>query len=282
MTLDVRVFHRLALGVEPIDALTGLRAVGGLRVGREVTTRRRTKSLGSTKSLDPLLDSPVVYLETTGGRFKLRHDRGVRDRVTIRIDHPGRRWVGRRFDVELWSRAEVEAADADPPTGAFIPIAARLLRPSLLPGSAWAPPRGATGVRGRVLRGGKPVRWPRVVARDAAGALLGWTHGDDRGEFLLLVTNLGTLPPPAPSGLDIRLTVHVPAQPPAVDPRDPTADLVVEPIAKALTQPAPGTPADDVLTGRAVPAGYQTASAPFPVSVVVGEVLASLDVPFTP
>lgn len=108
----VRVLHRLALGVEPIDAITGLRVGAGLRVGREVPPRRRRDWV-----LNPLAHRPVVDLERSGARFKLRHGDGVRVRVTIRIDDPGRRWVGRRFDVALWTLAEVEAVDQIPPVG---------------------------------------------------------------------------------------------------------------------------------------------------------------------
>lgn len=252
MSLDIRVYHRLALGVEPLDALTGRRPVG-VQVIREDAPR-----------------GPQL-LESTGTRFKLRHGPGVRQRVTLRVDDPARRWVPRRFQVALWTLADVEAADADPPAGPAIPVEARTLRPWLLPGAAWSPPRGTTGVRGRVLDAGRPAPWPRIVARDAGGALLGWAHGDDRSEFLLVVTTLGTLPPPAPSTLDIHLTVHIPAA--------AQTDPPLEPVPRTLTPPAPGT-ADEVLAGRAVPAGYRTSSAPAPVTVTVGEVLAPLNLPF--
>lgn len=252
---QLRVLHRLALGVEPFDAMTGVRAGRGVRVARE---------------------DPRVVLENTGaGRFKLRHGRGVRDRVRLRVDDPGRRWVPRRFDVELWGPAEDPAVRA----------VARSLRPRLLPGAAWDPPRGSTCVRGRVNWSGRPVRWPRLLAVDSGEFLLGWAHGDERGEFVLLITNLGnTVPTATLRTLNVDLLVRIPdpARAAAVDPLDPVADLVVEPIARALSQPAPGTAADEVLTGRAAPAGYLVSSVPFPVTVVLGETLARLDVPFNP
>ena len=139
-------------------------------------------------------------------------------------------------------------------------------------------------VRGRVTWAGRPVRWARLVATDAGDAIVGWAHGDEHGEFLLLVTDLGTVVPPPPNALDISLTVQIPdpTTAAAVDPGDPVADLVVEPIARALTQPDPGSPAHEVLLGRAAPAGYFVSSVPFPVTVVVGETLTRLDVPFNP
>lgn len=272
----LRVLHRLALGVEPFDAMTGMRAEAGVRVAREVAPRRPRRRPASARDL--LGARPVTDLEHSGaGRFKLRHGPGVRDRVRLRVDDPGRRWVPRRFDVELWTLAEVSA-------GPFVPVAARTLQPRLLPGAAWRPARGATCLRGRVSWSGRPVRWPRLVATDGGTEIVGWAHGDEHGEFLLLVTGLGSAGPPIPTTLDLELTVQIPdpATAAAAEPRNPLADLVVEPIARTLSQPAPGTPAHEVLIGRAAPAGYFVSTVPFPLTVVVGETLARLDVPFNP
>ncbi|WP_127500920.1 hypothetical protein [Actinoplanes solisilvae] len=267
----LRVLHRLALGVEPFDAMTGARAGSAVRVGREVTTRPRRRRPASV--LDLVTARPTLELEGSGnGRFKLRHQPGVGDRVLLRVDDPGRRWVPRRFDVELWT-----SADAGP----AIPVAARTLQPRLLPGAAWNPPRGSTCVRGRVSWAGRPVRWPRLVATEG-DANVGWAHGDENGEFLLVVTGLGTAIGPLPDTLNLDLIVQIPDPAAPADPHDPVADLVVEPIDRALSQPAPGTAAHEVLIGRAAPAGYFVSSVPFPVTVVVGETLARLDVPFNP
>ena len=277
----LRVVHRLALGVEPFDAMTGVRAGGAVRVGREVTPRRRPRRPPSAADL--LGVRPVVELEHTGaGRFKLRHGPGVRDRVRVRVDDPGRRWAPRRFDVALWTLPEVSAVDTG--AGPAIPVAARTLQPRLLPGPAWNPARGSTCVRGRVTWAGRPVRWPRLVATDAGNATVGWAHGDENGEFLLVITDLGTVVPPPPNTLDVTLTVQIPdpTRAAAADPRDPVADLVVEPIARVLTPPTPGSPGHEVLLGRAAPAGYFVSTVPFPVTVVVGETLTRLDVPFNP
>jgi len=131
----------------------------------------------------------------------------------------------------------------------------RVRRPVLFPGAAYDVSSGATGLRGRVLRAGKPMRWARVEARlPAAGTLVGRAHGDDRGEFLLLIGSeaspVGDVVPP----LEIEVTVFGPAAPPvppdADRPKiDPLWDLPLEQTA------APGDP-DPVAEGEAQPAGY--------------------------
>jgi hypothetical protein len=227
VTAPLRVMHRLALVVLPIDAGTG-RAAEAVGVVRE--------TLRGPRKLDP--------------GFKLRHGRGIGDRVTIRIDDVRRRWAPRRFDVALRTVAEVSG---DP----YIPAVGRLLRPWLLPGAAWSPPWGTTVVRGTVA-----AAWPRIIATDEEGEEVGWAHGDERGEFQLVVRRAGRLQVAPPPELALSLAVHVPA--------DPAAEPVAEPVARATGQPAPDTPEDDVLRGIAVPAGYILA-ATVPVTVFPGE-----------
>src|SRR5262249_2706370 len=112
-----------------------------------------------------------------------------------------------------------------------------------------------TGLRGRVVRDGAPMRWARVVATLAGTSVIaGHAHGDDRGEFLLLINANVTTGPDVPKPLEIEGTGLCPAAPatPAATHRhlpDPLWDLTVETLA------APGDD-DPVATGEELPAGY--------------------------
>ncbi|MFI9386618.1 hypothetical protein [Kutzneria sp. NPDC052558] len=266
MTGPIAVRHRLALGVEALDATTRTLAGSGLTAVRE--TPRGQVALDSDDN----------------GRFKLRHGPGVGTNVVLRLDDPNRRFVPRRFSIPLWTLAEVLPVDQDPPTGPYIPVASRLLRPWLLPGSAYRATRGSTALRGRVVRdGGRPARWARLNALGAKGELLGWTHCDDRGEFFLLIGSAGALPPPAPDTLDVDLVVTAPATATTPDPADRLTDLVVEAAPRSPAPPSPSDLDNDLVRGLAIPPGYRASTAPRPhLTVPVGEVLAvARDVVFT-
>ncbi|MEU9078188.1 hypothetical protein [Kitasatospora sp. NPDC048538] len=263
----VAVRHRLALAVRPLDARTTAPAAG-LRVGYEA----------------PHPGGAVRPLENHGASgWVLRHGPGgIRGRsVLLRLDDPARRLVPRRLRVPLWALDELTGADDRPPTAGYVPAASRLLRPWLLPGAAYPVTGGLTGLRLRVTLGGRPVRWPRVEAFGAGGVRIGWAHGDQFGQVLLLVDGIGGLPHPPPSALDVALRTAVPdpAHPPPVDPRDPLADLVVEEVARSHAPPAPGDLDNPVLRGVAAPPGYRTATRDAVRSLTVGRVLPETDLP---
>ncbi|MEU5952116.1 hypothetical protein [Streptomyces sp. NPDC047525] len=289
------LLHRLALGVETVDAVTG-RAVGtAVRVGREVPDQPRRRHRG--QGLDPMLRRTDLPLEASStGRYRLRHElrrrpvppprNGVPPApapVVVRIDDPSRRFVPRRLAVPLWTLAEVEAAEA---AGGHIPVRSRLLRPRLLPGSAYVLPRGVTGLRGRVRDAAGPLPWARVEARiedqPPDEVIVGRAHGDERGEFLLVVTTLGDVdlalrrevllrivvfgPAPVPA------SVPVPAPSPAAGDEDRLSRLPVEPVPRAAGAPPP-TEADldtALMRGETPPPGYQQSSADRRVRVPVG------------
>ncbi|MGE7436071.1 MULTISPECIES: hypothetical protein [Kitasatospora] len=285
------VLHRLALAVSPVDARTNGPVAPGVRADREAEgpVDRFGRSL-----------LRVLPLEAHGGgtAFVLRYGSGscggggVRGRtVSLRIADPAARWVPRRFTLPLWSRAELAEADRQPP-GMFVPVAARLLRPWLLPGVAYPVARGATGLRLRVTLEGAPVRWPRVEAFGPGGLRVGWAHGDQYGQLLLLVDGTGALPPPAPSHFDVALRAHIPdpaaAPPPealdrldALDPLDPLGDLVVEAVDRSHNPPRPEDLDNDVLRGIAVPPGYLTATGDAVRSLTVGQVVRAPDLQFS-
>lgn len=268
------VLHRLALAVETVDAVTH-RPIR-VRTGREVPLLL----LGSVA--DPFW--PCLDLETNGrGRSVLRHGPSVPALITIRFVDPSYRFVPRRFRIPLWTLADVAAADASPPSGPYIPVRSRLLRPWLLPGSAYELPRGTTGVRGRITRAGNPVRWARISASGPGNVLVGWTHGDERGEFLLVITDTGLLPPPAPSSINIDLVVSAGPQQPTTD-QDRYTDLVVEQVPPSAVPPNANDLDNDVLRGVARPAGYVDSTA-IPTGVVaeIGAITTlPNDIDFTP
>lgn len=285
------VLHRLALGVEPRDAVTQGPVASAVRVGQEVPAHMRPGA-GRFEGHWPCLD-----FETNGtARFKLRHQIGGPNRIkvnpggaaptiTVRIEDLGRRFVPRRFRIPLWTRRELERADNTPPTGQYVLMASRLLRPFLFPGATYTVPRGTTAIRGRVVSSsGRVVRWPRIFAEGPGNVPVGAAHGDERGEFLLVVTNLGTTPPPVPSAVDVDLDIFARAPAPAVDPEDRLADLVVENQARSSVPPTSTNLDNDVLRGVAIPPGYVASSGPRPhLTIPVGGSLAmSQPVVFTP
>jgi hypothetical protein len=280
MTVDTAVgradvLHRLALVVECVDSVIQRRISASVRIGRE-----------ASPLLLPVgyeLSWPCVDLTPRGpGRAMILFDwRTPTKKVRIRIADPERRYVARRFELPLWTLAEIIAAEAAPP---MVPAGSRLLRPWLSPGSAYRTVDSTTAIRGRVANGNTAVRWARLAAIGPGNQAVGWAHADERGEFLLVVADTGTLPPPAPSELaiDLKVTAPDPKQAPAPS-EDTYADLVLEALARSNNPPRPTDLDNSVLRGRATPAGYVANTAAVPqLTVPVGHELAlTTDIPFT-
>ena len=265
------VLHRLALAVDCVDALTGRPGTPGVRAGREADPRLLPRRFDHSW---PCLDLDM----RASGRFTVRRETPVPDTFIVRIADAGRSFAPRRLRAHLWTEAQIGAADRIPPAGPYVPVLSRLLRPWLLPGPAAALSRSATAIRGRVERNGMAVRWPRITALGPGNVEVGWAHGDDRGEFQLVVTGTGTLPPPAPStlGLDIVVSAPDPLRPVTVaDPADRYADLVVEDVPRSAAPPTATDLDNPLLRGRARPPGYVESTGPRPhLQVDVGGMLA--------
>ncbi|MFJ2235211.1 hypothetical protein [Streptomyces sp. NPDC087859] len=286
--------HRLALGVETLDAVTGRVTGTALRVGRERPRRPGRQRSGGRRPLDPLLQRADAPLESNGsGRHLLLHDLRrasagpAGESAVVRIDDPWRRYVPRRLTVPLWTLAEVEAAEA---AGRHIPVRSRLLRPWLWPGSAYLLPSGATGLRGVVHAADGALPWARVEARlDANGALVGRAHGDERGEFLLVATYLGVrdLNTASPR-IAVRISVFGPgsAPEPADPEQDPLAGLSVEQVPRTPDRPPPLDAALDtpLMRGESLPQGYrQSTAGSVLVRLPPGRVLSEpVPFPFSP
>lgn len=269
----VPVLHRLALGLVARDGVTSRGVAHGLRAGWEPHPRLLPRGRPGWW--------PCVDLEGLGGgRFRLRAAPARPDIVVVRLYDPARRYVPRRLEVTLWPYAALVVQ----PPGNDVPVASRTLPVWLAPGAAYPLPRGATAVRGRVVRDGSPARWARVVAIGPGNAVLGRAQVDDRGEFLLLLADTNQNPVQSTVGVDLR--VRGPAGPPALHDRDGDllGDLVAEPVVRPANPPAPGDLDNPVLRGVTPPPGYVANAAPdVHVTVNVGEELVlRTDVPFEP
>lgn len=252
---DERVL-RLAVGVEPRGAVGGGRIAGPLRVLVEDAPEplHRWRQWRPGETLDEFLGRLGRH---RSGRFVLLGGAGARPgELVLRLTEPGGRGL-----VPRRVRVTVPAPGGDPnryPVGLF-------------PGASASWPSRATVVRGRVVTAGAaPVRWTRVQAVDDTGEDVGWAHGDDRGEFVLLVTPAEHAVALADDPFPVLITVTAAVPPPAPDPGDPLRpavdplwDLPVEPL------PAGAGPGDDTLAGRVALPG-QTQFGPFPFDLPLG------------
>jgi hypothetical protein len=238
----------LALGLEPMDAQLQQRIAQGIEVAFDTAPLK--------------LPRPPIDHHRTGLHVVL-YDRKLKSPVDLRFFDSARRFVPRRLRIPIFLTRD--AADAQP-------FSRRVRRPFMFPGAGYDATGGATGLRGRVMRGGAPMRWARVEARlIGGGVLVGRAHGDDRGEFLLLI---GTKASPhgdlnAPLQLDVTVLGRAAvATPPTPDtPKiDPLWDLPLEPVA------APGEP-DPVSAGESRPRDY-TAQVITQVDLILGRVLS--------
>ncbi|HZQ81930.1 MAG TPA: hypothetical protein VFB25_08145 [Gaiellaceae bacterium] len=229
----VETVTRLALGLEIIDAARGTRISDPVRVAVESPL---------TLSTIPRHDSCL---------HALIYSKAVTTPVTVRILSPDRHFVPRRIQLPIGTQADAAAGLLSAPK--------RTWRPVLFPGAAYAISASATGVRGRVVweDDGTPVRFARVVA-SYGDQQIGLAHGDDRGEFLLVV-GPDTVdgddfeladPPTLPVTLDLMLTIVAPNEKPAIDTSDPLSGLPVEVAA------GPGLP-DPVSVGEQLPDDYR-------------------------
>lgn len=258
-TAFVENVRRLALGLEPIDAGRGLRVAHPLRVVldevigglRRPDVPRHESCLHALVYAPGVADQVLLRFFEDGRGLAPRVGRGVRGEPDWAAQMRGvpRRFVPRRIRYPILTLAEAEVGSHR----------LRVRRPFFFPGAAYDLAAGMTGLRGRVERGGEPVRWARVVATlPGSGTVVGRAHGDDRGEFLLTVSSaagsIGDLVDPLP----VRVTVFGPAVAPVpaspdLPERDPLWD-VPEERAGPLDPDDPE--ADGVSSGMVLPDGY--------------------------
>lgn len=238
----LELVERLALGIEPMDALRLRPLSYPLRIEHDAT------HLG-------LRRPPIEH--HTSNRYALRYQPGLLTSVDLRfLDLADRRRVvPRRLRIPILTRTDVETLEDNEAQAAHKNVRdfkRRIRRPVFFPGAAYDFNATSTGLRGRVTRGGEPMRWARVVAKlNGTSLVIGRAHGDDRGEFLLLFNSAMTTGSTLPKPLNVEVTVLGPATaptPPSPDlPKtDPLWDLPLEILA------APGA-SDPVATGEQVP-----------------------------
>jgi hypothetical protein len=222
--------QRLALGLEPIDAQRRARIAAPIEVTFDEVP------LGLPRP--PVERHPSCL-------HALRFLPGVKTTVNLRFFDAARRFVPRRLSIPILTQAQAE----------LHPYTDRVRRPFLFPGAAYDVSETATGLRGRVVRGGAPMRWARVEATlPGSGLLVGRAHGDDRGEFLLLIGSSAIPVGDLVNPLSVNVTVFAPAAAPVpatpeLPSLDPLWDLPLE------TASSPGS-ADPVSAGEQQPADY--------------------------
>lgn len=268
--------HRLAVGFEPLDPVRGGRLAHPVRFETEGPPPRPFTRSGPYRQVArdgqvrPVVDRHDSCL------WALLYQPGVaEDTIDLRIYDPLRRYVARRFRVPILPVASLATGEPSALTRAR-----RVRRPALFPGAAYDISSRATGLRSRALRGGLPLRWARVEARlEPSGVLVGRAHGDDRGEFLLVLAPDAAPPAELVGPLEVRVTVFGPAVAPAPVPAtlavaDPLWDLPLEPL------PVPGAP-DLVAPGEMLPAGYAaTATSTHIVPFRLGRLISAPDFVF--
>ena len=266
--------EQLALGIEPMDALQARPLSYQLRVEHDVT------HLG-------LRRPPIEH--HLSNRYALRYQPGLLTTVDLRFfdlpdgryipEHDRRRIVPRRLRIPILTRTEVETVEANEAQAAnknARDFRRRIRRPWFFPGAAYDFNATTTGLRGRVTRSGKPMHWARIVAKLAGTNLVvGRAHGDDRGEFLLLINSAMTTGSALPKPLNIAVTVLGPAIPPTPSTPDvPTLDPLWDLPLEILT--APGT-ADPVATGEQPPAQNYTATVTRTMEFSLGKCLSGAE-----
>lgn len=282
---------RLRLGIELADALGGPAPVVGLGVLSENVPRphplpRKPGGPGDAIGLPGVGRNP-------SGRFSIAFTardfaaRGAPVRLDVRLIDPSRRYVPRRLSIPVPSLADVLAADKAHDIDPTVPLAPRGCRPLLFPGADYGTQAGATIIKGRATwgPGGPPVQWARIEATaDGVGQPRPWrAHGDDRGEFLLVIGPLQLVQAQQASlTVDVDVVVYgrpvpppdTPVDSPAQSRSDPLWHLPVERLAML-------DPSDPVATGEVLPPGY-TATASRVLTCRRGQPIRPLPFVLTP
>ena len=273
----IETVWRLAAGIDPVSALGGGRAAAR-RPGRARAGPQAAPGAGRRRGDRQLPGGhrPAGRRPATAAAASRSPTRcpGSASPVAVRLYDTGRRYVPRRLRLPVPAEAAVVAqeqaaesspvaADPEPgvPPGAVSRARTAARRPAPPPSAAGCSAPTAAPPAGRASRPPTPTTATPV----------GWAHGDDRGEFLLVLTSsdAGLFTPGSAlarsrspiSARPVPATIDSPAESQA----DPLWDLEVE------TLPPPGSRRHRVR--RAHAAGRTTAgrSRP-PLSFVKGAV----------
>jgi hypothetical protein len=220
---DERI-DRLARGLEPIDVLRSERIAAPIEIARD-----GAPGAASGPFADPI--GPLRRITRHSScRYVVLYRPGMKTKINLRFFDPHRRFVPRRISYTI-------PANINTPSP-------RVRRPAFFPGAGYDVSQTATGMRGRVTwkqsnSNEIPARWVRVEA-SVNGQIVGRAHGDDRGEFLLILDCTAGGQGELPNPLDVLVTVF---GPPAVKPipkDDPIGDLPLEVLTGDPDDVSPG------------------------------------------
>jgi hypothetical protein len=260
---DERI-DRLALGIEPVDAMRASRVLHPIRIQIEGSESGLVgaRLIRHSSGLFVMLQSPDGPTALAIRLFDLGEPK---DPPRYRAETNRRRLVPRRLRIEIPA----------PDTTDRVDLPTRVCRPALFPGAAYPVGDCVTGLRGRVERGGKPVRWARVQARRpgaaAADPPVGRAHGDDRGEFLLLVEPAAAPMAALEDPFELELLIYPPLPPNPMPPqsvRDSDGLWDLPPETATL-----GAAPDPVALGDFPPAGWGPPTGPIVIELAYGRIL---------
>jgi hypothetical protein len=252
---------RLAVGIQVVDAVRGDPA--DVQIAWENVPKPVAPVIGGgfPPAYDVGVGLPRLRRGSRPGLFSVAFTPEVTPTppARTRIIDGRRRYVPRRLVIPYADLAQVLAEE----TAGGRP-AARGRTVGVFPGAAFPAEGASTGIRGRAVdSSGIPVRWVRAEARHPIrGTVLGYAHGDDRGEFLLLLDTPPTsLDKPDRLAFDVRVVVS--ARPVGAVMAPPlTGDPLADPLGDLLPEVLPdlGTP-DVISPGDTTPAGYSRTTA---------------------
>jgi hypothetical protein len=239
-TKFVERVDRLALGLEPWDTMRGSRVPHSLDVVIDGVPYAPPRHLRDPKGgpwyVADLLERIPRHASC---RHVLVYRTGLTDPLDLQLVDRNHRYVPRRLRIRLPDPVE----------------SGRVCRPALFPGAAYSLSAGVLGVRGRVSRGGAPMRWARVEAsRTGDGTIVGRAHGDHHGEFLLLLDARAAVGAELSFPIGVDVTVFGPGTAPVPEPGagaelDRLWDLPLEEAQISAL-------GERVLSGEELPAGY--------------------------
>lgn len=246
--------QRLQLGILPVDAL-------------------HRDNLPFKINLELERQPTIKVARHPSGRFSLAYTAGLTDSVQIRLYDAFRKYVPRRLSVPLLTIAEILASEQSEATDY---LASRVRYPVMFAGAAYPINGRATGIRGRVVNSGLPVKWTfiELVSPDDSTTVLARARGDDRGEFLLLIPPSAVPNVSLSQNVTFNLNIYARAiaLEPAADTRtDPYWDVPLEQI----IDPEPD---DLVSSGHSIPADYVASQGLITVDFNLTRMLSSREI----
>lgn len=222
---------RLLLGILPVDALRRDDLSFALKIEAENSPR-------GTISRHP------------SGRFTVSYRPGLNQTLDIRLYDNQRRYVPRRLSIPLVTLSQILSTEQNQPLDY---LSSRVKYPLMYPGAAYPISPRSTGLRGRVVSAGQPIRWALVELRTASSAIvLARARGDDRGEFLLVIPPSAVPDVTLIETVSFSLTIYaraVPLQISNLAQIDPFWDLPLESVVDSAAD-------DPVTAGREIPPEY--------------------------